>query len=152
MFERTCKRVGCGKMKTVPRACKVLQPGSSLSSGTSERRDQRALRLHLMYMYISFAYLFTYAAITYFRLPGFCNIALLFLMGWKKLRLFFFFSETTSIFKGSWSCRDAFALEFWLQGQYHLEKLAYFPKPISWRDTKNNKRIKGMIQNFLHLS
>lgn len=62
------------------------------------------------------------------------------------------FSETTSIFKGSWSCRDAFALEFWLQGQYHLEKLAYFPKPISWRDTKNNKRIKGMIQNVLHSS
>lgn len=149
----TWKRAGCGKMKTIPRACKVLHGDSSLSSGsgTRELHDHQALYLHLMYMYISFAYLFMYAAITYFRLPGFCNIALLFLMGWKKLRLFFF-SETTSIFKGSWSCRDAFALEFWLQGQYHLEKLAYFPKPISWRDTKNNKRIKGMIQNFLHSS
>lgn len=93
MFERTCKRVGCGKIKTVPRARKVLQLGSSLSSGTSELRDHRALRLHLMYMYISFAYMFTYAAITYFRLPGFCNIVLLFLTGWKKLRLFFFFFQ-----------------------------------------------------------
>lgn len=44
-----------------------------------------------MYMYISFAYLFTNAAITYFRLPCFCNIALLFLIGWKKLWFFSFF-------------------------------------------------------------
>lgn len=57
--------------------------------------------------------------------------------------------KTASIFKGSWSLRDAFALEFWLQGQYHLEELAHFPKPISWRDTKNNKGMKGMIQNIL---
>jgi hypothetical protein len=60
--------------------------------------------------------------------------------------------ETTSIFKGSWSYRDASALEFWLQGQYHLEKLANFPKPLGWRETKNNKGIKEMIHNILHSS
>lgn len=70
-----------------------------------------------------------------------------FLMGWKKLWLFF--SETTSIFKGSCSNRDAFVLEFWLQGQYHLENLADFPKPISWKKTRNKK---GNYKNDLQFS
>jgi hypothetical protein len=33
-----------------------------------------------------------------------------------------------------------FALEFWLQGQYHLANLADFPKPILWRNIRNKKR------------
>lgn len=37
--------------------CKVLHRGSSLSSGTGELRNHQALHLHLMHMYINFAYL-----------------------------------------------------------------------------------------------
>lgn len=121
----------------------ALAPASSVTIGSSFASHVYVYQFCIS-VYICCNYLLQIAWLLQYCTPIF--------NGMEEITALFFFSETTSIFKGSWSCRDAFALEFWLQGQYHLEKLAYFPKPISWRDTKNNKRIKGMIQNFLHLS
>lgn len=131
------------KMKTfdskVARALHwVIDWNSRLGFSTNKLGDlaKDLSHMYLSYVWISFTYLFIHAEIIYFRLPGLHNIATHFLWDGRNYGCF---SETTSIFKGSCSNRHAFALEFWLQGQYHLENLADFRKPISWRNTRNKK-------------